>query len=141
MSPVLHGLARATNSDPYDTSELALSARARERMMRDASEEDAVAQEQPFGGGYGLDLNRGDRNRRLLGQSDMKAPIGNWDAFFESIREAGERQGTHAGYDMSETSLADSPVDGTVPLSLQGLQHAQYGYTNGGRPAGVRFKR
>ena len=141
MSPVLQGLARATSSNPYDTSEGALSARARERMMADAADEDAVAQANQTVPGYGLDMNAGDRNRRLLGLPDMKAPIGNWDAFFESIREAGERQGKTAGYDLGETSLNDSPVDGTVPLSLQGLQHAQYGYSESGRPVAVRFKR
>lgn len=143
MSPVLAGLAAATGSDPYDASRTSLEARARQRMIDDAQQEDADVAEGPAFPGYGLDMGRGDRNRRLLGLTSPMAGAGGtgMDAFFESIREAGERQGKRAGYDLGESGLSDAPdANGTLPMSLQGLQGVQYKY-DGTRPVAARFRR
>lgn len=141
MSPALLGLAQATSTDPYDTSRMALDARARQRMSEEAQAEEERLAEGPAFSGYMLDLGRGDRNRRLLGLSDPMSSNSGWDAWFESIREAGERQGKQAGFDLGESGLPDAPApSGTLPLSLQGLKGVQYGY-QGERPVAARFRR
>jgi hypothetical protein len=91
----------------------------------------------------GQGMNTVLTNRPSLGSTLEFQGNAQWGPMFEALQEIGERTGkdVELGLPGLREEEFRSESAGTLPLSLQGLQGAQYTYTAGGRPIAVTYKR
>ena len=79
-----------------------------------------------------------------FGRNALSGDIGGlsheWGPFFEQLQQSGVNIGATRGTPDAAPGLRDSPVTGTVPLSLQALADTTYKY-DGKRPVALRGKR
>lgn len=130
----LLGLAAATNSDPLDNGDIAIKARAAERRRLKYAQEDEATAARPDA----IQQHANDQfNRRNDGDwNDLE-----WTPFFEKLNEAAERNGSTRWGIGGMPGLPTDTQQGTVPLSLQGLQNATYDYDKFGFPVALHTKR
>lgn len=134
MTPIsLQALASVTNTDPNDTSELALTARANARKsLLGVSQRDADnASPMDAQTAYNRDMQ--GTNGVLSGGTNAQ-----WAPFFESVQETGDRTGKPTSIG-GAPGLPDNNEYGSLPVSLRGLSPAQgsYGYDSFGLPNSV----
>jgi hypothetical protein len=122
----LQALARATNTDPNDTSQGAINARAQEKQNRYKTWEDQQVTKgtiPSFARSSGYDSQ--------------------WSPWFEALEESGQRLTGKPNPKMVIGGAPGLPTDtsaGTLPLSMQGLPGASYSYDSFGFPTGIAAK-